>query len=83
MNNTPIVQYQTERGFVMLEVHLNDETVWLSQKQMGLLFDRDYKTVSKHIRNVFKEGELEEKATVAKFATTADDGKTCQVDYYH
>lgn len=47
MNNTPIIQYQAEGGFVMLEAHLNDETVWLSQKHKGLLFDRDYKAVFK------------------------------------
>jgi hypothetical protein len=47
MNNTPIIQYQAEGGFVMLEVHLNDETVWLYQKHKGALFDRDYKAVSK------------------------------------
>lgn len=82
-NNTNIIQYQTTEGKVALEVNLIGETVWLSQKQMGLLFDRDYKTISKHIGNVFKEGELQEKSVVANFATTAEDGKTYQVKHYN
>ena len=78
-----VIRYTTEEGAVAIEVNLRDETVWLSQKQMGMLFDRDYKTISKHIRNIFREGELEENSVVAKFATTAADGKTYQVDYYN
>ena len=78
-----VIRYTTEEGSVAIEVNLRDETVWLSQKQMGMLFDRDYKTISKHIRNIFREGELEENSVVAKFATTAADGKTYQVDYYN
>lgn len=78
-----VIRYTTEEGAVAIEVNLRDETVWLSQKQMAMLFDRDYKTISKHIRNIFKEGELEENSVVAKFATTAADGKTYQVDYYN
>ena len=50
---------------------------------MALLFDRDVKTIGKHINTVFKEGELEENAVVAKFATTAQDGKVYQVEYYN
>ena len=78
-----VIRYTTEEGAVAIEVNLRDETVWLSQKQMAMLFDRDYKTISKHIRNIFREGELEENSVVAKFATTAADGKTYQVDYYN
>ena len=83
MNNTPIIQYQAEGGFVMLEVHLSNETVWLSLNQLVLLFERDKSVISRHIRNVFKEGELDKISVVANFATTADDGKTYQVDYYN
>ncbi len=78
-----IIQYQSADGTAAIEVNLKKETVWLSQKQMGQLFDRDYKTISKHIRNVFGEKELEREAVVAKFATTAADGKTYQVEHYN
>ncbi len=75
--------YQTADGRASVDVRLKDETVWLSQKQMGELFDRDYKTVSKHINNIFKEGELIKNSVVANFATTAADGKTYQVAHYN
>lgn len=78
-----IINYQTPDGRTAIEVNLQNETVWLSQKQIGQLFERDYKTISKHILNVFKEGELERNSVVAKFATTATDGKTYLVDYYN
>ena len=78
-----IIHYQTADGRAAIEVNLQEETVWLSQKQMGQLFDRDYKTISKHINNVFREGELERNSVVANFGTTATDGKSYQVDYYN
>lgn len=81
--NQGVIHYQTVDGKVTIDVNLHEETVWLSQKQIGQLFERDYKTISKHILNVFKEGELDRGAVVAKFATTADDGKTYQVEYYN
>ena len=56
---------------------------WLSQDQMSDLFQRDKSTISRHIKNAFEEGELQRDAVVAKFATTASDGKTYQVDYYN
>ena len=66
---------------VKLEVNMKDETVWLNANQMAELFGRDYKTIRKHINNVLRE-ELDN-STVAKFATTAKDSKTYQVDYYN
>ncbi|MGB5687519.1 MAG: hydroxyacid dehydrogenase, partial [Candidatus Electrothrix sp.] len=57
-NQGELILYQTDDGQTGLDVQLIDETVWLTQKQMGELFDRDYKTISKHINNIFKEGEL-------------------------
>ena len=66
---------------VKLEVNLKDETVWLNREQMANLFDRDIKTIGKHINNALNE-ELDN-SVVAKFATTARDGKTYQVDYYN
>ena len=70
--NQPIEIFQTEDAHVRLEVSLKDQTVWLNRHQMALLFDRDIKTIGKHITNVFKEGELEKHAVVANFATTAE-----------
>ena len=70
-----------ENQSVKLEVNMNDETVWLNREQLSILFDRDVKTIGKHINNALKE-ELDS-STVAKFATTAKDGKTYQVEYYN
>ena len=68
-----------------LEVNVSPEqdTVWLTMKEMCLLFDRDKSVISRHISNIFKEGELEEKQVCAKNATTASDGKTYMVDYFN
>lgn len=78
-----VIIYQTEDGLTRLSVNLKDETVWLSLNQIAELFERDKSTISKHIKHVFEEGELEEKAVVAYFATTAADGKEYQVEYYN
>jgi hypothetical protein len=78
-----IIKYVAPDTKVELEVGFEKETVWLNQKQMGLLFERDYKTISKHINNAFREGELQRNSVVAKFATTADDGKVYQVEHYN
>ena len=78
-----VVLYEADDGRTTIEVQLRDETVWLNRKQMAELFGRDYKTVSKHINNVFNEGELRKNSVVAKFATTGSDGKTYQVEYYN
>lgn len=78
-----IVIYESEDGEICLDVQLDGETVWLSLDQLAFLFDRDKSTISRHIKNVFTEGELEAQSVVAKYATTAKDGKTYQVDYYN
>ncbi len=72
-----------ENQGVKLEVNLKDETVWLNRSQLSKLFGRDIKTIGKHINNALKEELLEDEAVVAKFATTASDGKTYQVEYYN
>lgn len=74
--------YKSNDGNVELHVNLNNETVWLNRQQLSFLFDRDIKTLGKHINNIFKEKELIRKAVVAKFATTAVDGKIYQVEHY-
>lgn len=73
-NMGEIVLYQTEDGVTKLNVHLQDESVWLSQDQIAELYQRDKSVISRHIRNIFAEGELEEKEVVAFFATTSAHG---------
>ena len=80
-SKSEIILYQPDNE-VRLEVRLEDETVWLNRQQMSLLFDRDIKTIGKHVNNALSE-ELQGVTVVAKFATTAADGKTYQVEYYN
>jgi hypothetical protein len=82
-NNTELLIYQTEDGQTKIEVATSGDTVWLSLNQMAELFQRDKSVISKHIKNIFAEGELDRDSVVANFATTALDGKTYQVDYYN
>lgn len=81
--NSEIVMYQTEDGLTKIETTFDGDTVWLSLDQMAELFQRDKSTISRHIKNIFNEGELERNSVVANFATTASDGKIYQVDYYN
>jgi len=78
-----IILYQSEDGDTSVDVHLKDETVWLTLNQMAELLDRDKSVISRHLGNIFQTGELAREAVVAKNATTASDGKTYQVDYYN
>jgi len=78
-----IVLYQAPDGSVKLDVRLEQETIWLNLNQMAALFERDKSVISRHLRNVFREGELDRESVVAFFATTAADGKTYQVEYYN
>ena len=85
-NNTSLIMYQTEDGQTKIEVHMENETVWLSLDQMAELFQRDKSTVSRHIKNVYTEGELDEKATVANFATVQTEGERTvsrSITYYN
>ncbi len=82
-NKGEIAIYQAEKGEIKLSVKLEDETIWLSLDQIAGLFGRDKSVISRHLKNVFAERELEKKSVVAKFATTAQDGKIYQVDYYN
>jgi hypothetical protein len=77
-----IIIYQADELSTRLEVRIEEETVWLNRQQLSTLFGRDVKTVGKHIANVLKE-ELKGFSVVAKFATTASDGKVYQVEYYN
>ena len=69
-----LIIYQTEDGLTKIDVRMDDDTVWLSLDQMAELFQRDKSTISRHIKNVFQEGELSEDATVANFATVQSEG---------
>ncbi|MDD3404197.1 MAG: virulence RhuM family protein [Hespellia sp.] len=86
MNNKPntnIVMYTTDDGLTKVEATFDNDTVWLSIDQMAELFQRDRSVIGKHVRNVFKEGELIKDSVWAKFAYTASDGKEYKVDYYN
>ena len=84
--NSSLVLYQTEDGETQVEVHLLDETVWLTQAQMSELFSKDKRTISEHIQNIFKEGELPAGSTVRKFRIVQFEGSrevTRQIDHYN
>ena len=84
-----IIIYQPETFATRIDVRIEDDTVWLNRHQIATLFNRDIKTIGKHINNVFSEGELEKKLVVAKFATTTQHGaikgktQTKLVEYYN
>ena len=75
--------YQSEDGEADIRVQFDNDSVWLNRQQLAELFDRDVKTIGKHINNVFKDGELDKNSVVAKFATTAEDNKVYQVEHYN
>lgn len=77
-----IILYQLDKLSTRIEVQVKNETVWLNRQQIASLFDRDVKTIGKHINNVLKE-ELKDFSVVANFATTANDGKVYQVEYFN
>jgi hypothetical protein len=82
-NSSEIVLYQTEDGKTRLQVRLENDTVWLTQKMMAELFQKDIRTINEHIRNVFDEGELEAASVIRKFRITAEDGKSYETNHYN
>ncbi|SMN15062.1 Putative DNA-binding protein in cluster with Type I restriction-modification system [uncultured Candidatus Thioglobus sp.] len=78
-----VLLYKTENQEVRLEVLIQNETIWLNQKQICELFGRDKSVISRHIKNIFKDNELDINLVVAKNATTATDGKNYIVEYYN
>ena len=78
-----VILFQTEDAQTRLQVRLDGQTAWLSLNQLADLFQRDKSVISKHLKNIFAEGELPSGSVVANFATTAADGKTYQVDFYN
>ena len=81
--SSEIIIYTTQDGKTKLQVNLQDETVWLTQNQMAILFGKSRSTVTEHINNVFKEGELEEESVCRNFRRTGTDGKEYSVKYYN
>ncbi len=81
MNKNEIILFENQN--VKLEVNMQDETVWLTQEQMATLFGKDRKTITRHIQNIYKDGELEENSVCSFFEHTARDGKNYQVKYYN
>lgn len=86
VNNSQLVIYTTDDGLTQVNVTFDNDTVWLSLEQMAELFQRDKSTISRHIRNIFAEGELSQQATVANFATVQKEGKRQverQIEHYN
>ncbi len=79
----PLVLFTSEDGAVSVSATVERETVWLSQAQMAVLFDKERSVITKHIRNAIREGEVDEQQVCANFAHTAPDGKTYQVAFYN
>ena len=83
IQKSQMIIYTTEDGLAKIETTFDEDTVWLSIDQMAELFQRDRSVIGKHVRNVFKEGELVKESVWAKFAYTAADGKVYDVDFYN
>lgn len=86
MNDSNIIMYTTEDGLTKIEVTFEEDTVWLSLEQMAELFQRDKSTISRHVKNIFAEGELRKEETVAKFATVQMEGTrqvSRDIEYYN
>jgi hypothetical protein len=81
--SSEIIIYKSADGSPSIDVRVEDETVWLSQAKLVELFDSSKTNVSEHIKNIFREGELEKDSVVRKFRTTAKDGKTYDVEHYN
>ena len=82
-NHGEILIYQSKSGDTQIEVKMQDETVWLTQAQLVELYQTSKSNVSEHIKNIFKDGELDEKSVVREFRTTAADGKSYNTKYYN
>lgn len=75
--------YQADDGQTRIQCRFQGETLWLTQQQMAGLFQVDKSGISRHLNNIFESGELQSESVVAKYATTATDGKNYQVEYYN
>jgi hypothetical protein len=82
-DNSQLLIYEAADGSIKIDVHLEDETVWLTQSHLCELFQKAKATISEHIKHIFEEGELDENSVVRKFRTTADDGKSYETNFYN
>src|ERR1035437_7945495 len=85
-SKSEIILYQTEDNRTRIEVRLEDETVWLTQRQLAELFQKDVRTINEHIQNIFEEGELQRGATIRKFRIVQAEGARSierEVDFYN
>ncbi len=82
-NTSSFILYTTNSGDIKVNVFLEDETIWLTQKSIGKLFGKAKATISEHLKNIFNEGELDENSVVRNFRTTADDGKLYETKFYN
>ena len=80
---TEFLLYKTANGDIKVDVLLQNETIWLTQKKMADLFDVNVLAISKHLKNIFEEGELKEDSVVSILETTANDGKNYKIKYYN
>ena len=79
-----IVIYTSDDGKIAIDTQIEDETIWLTQKQMAELFDKNIRTINEHIQNIFKEGELsDDESVIRKFRITASDGKLYNTKFYN
>jgi hypothetical protein len=78
-----VVVYQTPSGAIEMRGDISRDTIWATLDQIADVFERDKSVISRHLTNIFNEGELKRNSVVAKIATTATDGKTYQVDHYN
>lgn len=83
IKKSKIILYQTDEGKIKVNVYYAEESFWLTQKAIGELFNVDRSVITKHLKNIFAENELNEEAVCAKFAHTAEDGKTYNTNYYN
>ena len=74
INNSDLILYRTEDGQIKIDVRIHDETVWLTQEQMATLFDKGRSTITEHLANIFKEGELKEDSVCREFRRTGNNG---------
>jgi hypothetical protein len=81
--SSDLILYQTEDGRTRIQCRFENETVWLTQKLMAELFQKDVRTINEHIQNVFEEGELSPESVIRKFRITAADGKTYETQHYN
>ena len=82
MKNKPIL-YQTNEGEIKINIDYGKDTIWASLDQISKIFNRDKSVISRHIKNIFKNDEVEKESVIAFFATTASDGKIYKVAYYN